>query len=72
MGSTMIQIGKFGEIKRTMRLLSKRDSHTDMEFICGENQEILNAHRFIIGAQSRYVLTLHNFKIGTYVVDTLI
>ena len=55
-----------------MRLLSKRDSHTDMEFICGENQEILNAHRFIIGAQSRYVLTLHNFKIGTYVVDTLI
>ena len=54
MGSTMVQVGAFGEIKKTMRLLSKRESHIDMEFICGENQDmILPAHRFIIGAQSR-------------------
>ena len=54
MGSKMVQVGTFGEIKKTMRLLSKRDSHIDMEFVCGENQDIyLQAHRFIIGAQSR-------------------
>ena len=54
MGSTMVQIGTFGEIKKTMKLLSKRDSHIDLEFICGENQDVtLKAHRCIIGAQSR-------------------
>ena len=52
---TMVRIGTFGEIKKTMKLLSKRDSHIDMEFICGENQDVLKAHRFIIGAQSRLV-----------------
>jgi len=55
MGSSLVQIGTFGEIKKTMKLLSKRDSHIDMEFICGENQDVLKAHRFIIGAQSRYL-----------------
>ena len=55
MGSSLVQVGTFGEIKKTMKLLSKRDSHIDMEFICGENQDVLKAHRFIIGAQSRFV-----------------
>ena len=54
MVSIMVQIGKFGDIKKTMKILSKRDSHTDLEFICGQNQDdILKAHRCIIGAQSR-------------------
>ena len=54
MGSNMVQFGTFGEIKKTMKLLSRRDSHIDLEFICGQNQDdILKAHRCIIGAQSR-------------------
>ena len=53
----MVQVGTFGEIKKTMRLLSKRDSHIDMEFVCGENQDIyLQAHRFIISFGNQEIL----------------
>ena len=66
----MVQVGKFGEIKKTMRLLSKRDSHIDMEFICGEDQEVvLQAHRFIIGAQSRY---LRDFFVYIYSLQRML
>ena len=65
---TMVRIGTFGEIKKTMKLLSKRDSHIDMEFICGENQDVLKAHRFIIGAQSRLVYKV-TYSVGYFAMQ---
>ena len=53
-------IGTFGEIKKLMKTLSKRDLHTDMEFVCGAEKNILKCHRFIIGAQVRVETNLVN------------
>ena len=57
MGAT-VKVGHFGDIKKLMKCLSKRDAHVDMEFICGPTREVLKCHRFIIGAQSCYLKSL--------------
>ena len=57
---TVVKVGLFGDIKKLMKSLSKRDMHADMKFICGEGdqQKELDCHRFIIGAQSVYLKDL--------------
>ena len=53
--SPNVTIGTFGEIKRLLKTLSKRDLHADMEFLCGPANHPLKCHRFIIGAQSEFL-----------------
>ena len=50
---TVVRCGVFGDIKKMLKTIAKRDSHIDMEFLCGANNDVLPCHRFIIGAQSR-------------------
>lgn len=50
---TIVQLGVLGDVKKMMKVIGKRDSHVDMEFIVGQQAEIFKCHRFIIGAQSR-------------------
>ena len=56
--SPQVSLGKFGNIKKMMKVLSKRDLHIDLEFICGAQQQVLYCHRFIVCAQSRFLKTV--------------
>ena len=56
--SPQVGLGKFGNIKKMMKVLSKRDSHIDLEFICGAEKQVLYCHRFIVCAQSRFLKTV--------------
>lgn len=56
-GVPRVYMGKFGDIKKLMRGLSKRDTWVDLELICKGN-DVLHCHRFIIGAQSKFLRNL--------------
>ena len=58
MAGQQVGIGKFGNIKKMMKMLSKRDAHIDLEFLCGPHGTVLMSHRFIVSAQSRFLKTL--------------
>ena len=49
------QFGRHGDIKRMMKILSKRrvEDHVDLELVCQDGK--LAAHKFIIGAQSQFL-----------------
>ena len=58
MAGPQVTIGKFGNIKKMMKTLSKRDANIDLEFLCGTEGTVLRSHRFIVSAQSRFLKTL--------------
>jgi len=58
MAGQQVGIGKFGNIKKMMKMLSKRDAHIDLEFLCGPHGTVLMSHRFIVSAQSKFLKTL--------------
>lgn len=52
----MITLGKTADIKSMMMELNKRKSFVDLKFVCEDGD--LYAHKFIIGAQSKYLRKL--------------
>ena len=50
------QFGRHGDIKRMMKILSKRrvEDHVDLELVCQDGKK-LAAHKFIFSAQSQFL-----------------
>lgn len=50
------KFGRHGDIKRLMKVLSKRNEYIDLYLICQDGK--LGCHKFIIGSQSRFLRLL--------------